>query len=442
MIQPPGIQTHVFFDTMIFLHCRPIREINLPKLLGVRSVILVIPRVTLHELDKHKNTHTSRNIRDRAAKSLKAIENCSNSESKELRPGVLLQLITARPSFDFKEHGLNLEWPDDQMMASVLAYKQEHPSDRVILISHDVGPKLTARQLGIETVELPDSYRIPPEEDPLVKENRLLKKKLTQLQNAQPNLILRLKEMLDGDEHYTFRLSQPAPIKVPDKNEVISKLRKSFPELHPPVSKIPPAQFITPMADQLLIPKEEFERYNREREQYFSEYENYLVSLETLRSQPSRTLELILEVRNIGSAPAEDVDVYVDFPDGFSLYTKDNIPVGSKEPEPPSQPRTAFQNLLSQQMRAALRPIPMPSLNATDMLMGDTFSLKKTSSYELREHFDRIKHGYLIPIRPLYLIFDSFETADSFNFRYEITAGNLPKAITGRMNVIVDKTNS
>lgn len=439
MNQPIGIQTHVFFDTMVFLHSRPIQEINLPKLLRVRSVILVIPRVTLHELDKHKNTHTSRNIRDRAAKSLKTIENCTTSESKELRPGVLLQLMTASPSLVFKEHGLNSDWPDDQMIASVLAYRQKHPSDRVILISHDVGPKLTARHLGIETAELPDSYRIPPEEDPLVKENKLLKNQLARLQNAQPKLILRLGEMPDTDEHYKFRLSRPPLTEIPDKEQVMSKLRKFFPEMHPPDSKTNPLQFIALRTDYLLIPREEFERYTRERDQYFSEYESYLVRLENFRSQPSRTLKLILEVRNIGSAPAEDVDVYVHFPDGFSLYTENEIPGGPKQPKEPVQPRTTFQ--LSRPNITDFLPIPMPSLKAP-MLKEDTFSLEKTSSYELREHSKRIKHGNIFPIRPLYLIFDSFDDARSFNFEYVITAGNLPERITGSLNIIVEKKES
>jgi rRNA-processing protein FCF1 len=442
MDKPIEIKTHVFIDTMVFLHCHPIQEIDLPKFLKTISVTLVIPRIILHELDKHKNTHPYRNIRDRAASRLKAIENCLTSESKELRSGVLLQVMTARPSLDFKEHGLSRDWPDDEMIASVLSYKQEHPSDRVVLISHDVGPRLTARHLGIETIELPESCRIPPEEDPLVKENRLLKNKLARLQSSQPDLIMRLKEMSDEDEHYAFRLSRPASSENTDKTRVISKLRESFPELHPPCSKTVPLDFIMPMGDLNSIPGEEYERYNRNREQYFSEYEIYLASLESFLSQPSRTLELILEVRNIGSAPAEDIDVYAYFPDGFSLYTKKEIPGQPKEPNPPLQPRTAMQKLFYRQIVTDLRPIPGPLFDAAHLLKKDTFSLKKTSSYELRDHIDRIKHGYLFSIKPLYLIFDSYENAHHFGFEYIITAGNGPEPIKGCINIIVEKENS
>ena len=63
----------------------------------------------------------------------------------------------------------------------------------------------------------------------------------------------------------------------------------------------------------------------------------------------------------------------------------------------------------------------------------------QTKSYELREHFDKIKHGYLMRIRPIFLIFDSFDEMTSFNFDYKIAVGNLPENINGQLNVIIRK---
>ena len=96
------------------------------------------------------------------------------------------------------------------------------------------------------------------------------------------------------------------------------------------------------------IPVSEYERYNRELEQYFSNYERYLDRLVDFATQPQRTLILHLEVRNIGGAPAEDVDVYVHFPNGFTLFAKDKVPGEPKEPKPPEKPLTSTQRMLSQ----------------------------------------------------------------------------------------------
>ena len=443
MNQSRESKTYVFFDAMVFLHCLSIHQMNIPELLGASTIALVVPRVTLQELDKHKNTHELRKIRDRASESLKMIKSCMESSTRELRSGVRLELV-ARPSRDFEQHGLNIDWPDDQLVANVLKFKMDHPFDRVVLISHDIGPQITATQLGIEAIEIPEKWRIPPEKDPLIKENKRLKNEILKIKNAQPRLILRLSEMQDDDEHIVFDIDRPSEIQVPDKEKIIAELRESYPEEHPPAhdgtssgTALKIGSFLAKPSSE-SIPVSEYERYNQELEQYFSNYEKYLDRLTDFGSQPDRTLSLSLEVRNIGGAPAEDVDVYVHFPDGFSLYTENGLPGEPKEPKPPKKPQTATQKALTQALKGFEKYQSMLSFQPS-FGPKETFSLKWTKSYELREHFARVKHGYLMKICPLFLIFDSFEVMSSFNFNYEITVGNLPDSITGELNVDIRK---
>lgn len=444
MNQSRESQTYVFFDTMVFLHCVPVQDMNVPEFLGVDSITLVVPRITIQEVDKHKNTHPSRKIRDRATDRLKTIQTCMASSKKELRSGVRLELVMARPSRDFEQHGLNMDWPDDELIANVLKYKMDHSTDRVLLISHDVGPKVTAMQLGIETTEIPKVWRIPPEDDPLVKENKRLKKEILKLKNAQPELILRLSGMQDDDDHILFEIGRPTETEIPDKAKIIAEHRKSYPELHPPVQKGVAPPKLSQIASLIAkpnsgsIPASEYKRYNQELERYFSDYKRYLDRLTYFRSQPARTLCLRLEVRNLGGAPATDVDVYVYFPDGFSLFTEDELPGEPKEPKPPKEPQTATQKILGQTLKGFEVPQFIPSFQPY-VGAKKTFSLKRTKSYELREHFDRIKHGYLMNIPPIFLIFDSFGGMTSFHFNYMITVGNLPENITGQLNVVIQK---
>lgn len=444
MNQSRKSQTYVFFDTMVFLHCVPVQDMNVPDLLGVDSITLVVPRITIQELDNHKNTHPYRKIRDRSTDRLKTILSCMDSSKRELRSGVRLEFAMARPSSDFEEYGLNMDWQDDELIANVLKYKIDHPTDRVLLISHDVGPKLTATQLGIETSEIPDAWRIPPEDDPLVKENKRLKKEILKLKNAQPELILRLSGMQNDDHHILFEPGRPTETEIPDKAKIIAELRKSYPELHPPVrkesapAKIPSLAGFMAKTNSGPIPAAEYERYNKELARYFSAYERYLDQLAGFCSQPARTLLLSLEVRNVGYAPAKDVDVYVYFPDGFSLYTKGELPKEPVEPKLPKEPQTATQRLLAHTLKAVEMPKFMPFSQAP-FGAKETFSLKRTGSYELREHFDMIKHGYLMKIQPIFLIFESLSKMTSFHFTYEMTAGNLPDKITGQLNVVIQR---
>ena len=65
----------IFIDTMIFLHYKAIDGIDLCCLLNVDELVIVIPRITLRELDKHKNIHASKKVRDRAKRIVSKLEN-------------------------------------------------------------------------------------------------------------------------------------------------------------------------------------------------------------------------------------------------------------------------------------------------------------------------------------------------------------------------------
>ena len=54
-------------------------------------------------------------------------------------------------------------------------------------------------------------------------------------------------------------------------------------------------------------------------------------------------------------------------------------------------------------------------------------------------HRDRLKHDFLYRCRPLYVAFDSFETAQSFSFTYNIHAANAPLPQSGALHVIIEK---
>ena len=68
-----------------------------------------------------------------------------------------------------------------------------------------------------------------------------------------------------------------------------------------------------------------------------------------------------------------------------------------------------------------------------------TFKLKRTNSYDLREHTSRIKHGNAFCVQPLQLIFDTYEKAKSFHCDYQLYVANLTEPIVGQLNFIVDR---
>ena len=227
--------TYLFLDTMVFLHYPPLEQIEFLALLPANEVTVVLPRITVQELDKHKDNHRSTRIRRRAQKRLSAIVEWLDS-SEEIRSGVHIQYFVPSHSFDYLHHGLDKTSNDDVLLASVLQFKSEHSSSEVLLVSQDTGPHLTARHLGIDARRLPDSLQLPREENPLERENRELRNKILKLQASSPELVLRFSE--SSKDHLDVRLRGIEVAEI-DEKEVLRQLQRSYPKQHPPGNLAP-----------------------------------------------------------------------------------------------------------------------------------------------------------------------------------------------------------
>lgn len=434
----------VFFDTMVYLHYRSVEEINLDEFLGPPPHTIIVPRISLRELDKHKNSHRLSRIRARAKKVLINIEQWASGEP--VRPGVAMEFMSAFPTLDFNSLGLNRDWADDILIASIFEYKKNHPGDsEAILITQDSGPRLTALQLGLKVFELPEKYKLPTEQDPLEAENQELHRTISSLQNAMPKLCISFGGSDLPEEHARFSLSQPPKPIGSEIEKKIEDLKAKFPKLHPSKSR-PPAQD-SPFAQlQAQLPSlsnftsilpEEYERYNREVDEYLCSFKSYLEeSWETLAAK-MRSIQFEIEIRNTGTAPAEDIDVYLHFPDGFELYTLDNLPENPKEPLPPRKPRTPSQQMSDNMRIVNNLNYAYPTMR--DFTLPSSFSIERTKSFDVRDQFDRIKHGDTVTLPHMVLTFDSFQSAKSFSCDYTIRPANLPFSIKGKLHFVIEK---
>ena len=76
----------------------------------------------------------------------------------------------------------------------------------------------------------------------------------------------------------------------------------------------------------LGLPPEEVDRYNSQLEDFFERYKRYVEADWKFRQYRSLTVGLELLVVNEGTAPADDLDVYLHFPDGFLLFEEQVMP--------------------------------------------------------------------------------------------------------------------
>lgn len=439
-------ERHIFLDTMIFLHYVSIEEIDFLSLLDADKITIVIPRITIRELDKAKNVHNQSRIRERAKKVLHKIEKWM-LPAEPIRSGITLLKYESLPSVPFEKYGLNPEWSDDFLLATIMQYKHENPNAEIYLISQDSGPRLTAQHLGIPALELPQEFKLPAIADPIELENIELRKKVSKLQSALPQMIVCFAGSEPPESHAKFML--PAPIKpIDDEIEAaLKEIKEKYPKRYPPAVKgsdthpnIAAALFA--LQPLMQTSPDEYDRYNSDVDEYLTLYDQYMKESWKIKEIRSRTIQFQLEVRNIGTAPADDVDFYFYFPDGFTMVTEEDLLPFPKKPKPPVEPRSQAQIFTESIDRLRHFPdisLPRPYLPKIDQ--PSTFHLRRTKSYELTDHTQRIKHGDYFLFPELYITFDSFETAASFSCDYTIRPANLPESLQGKLHFIIEKKN-
>jgi hypothetical protein len=245
------------------------------------------------------------------------------------------------------------------------------------------------------------------------------------------------------ESHAKFML--PAPIKPMDEEieAALKEIKEKYPKRYPTDAEgqnmvLKAALFsLQPL---MQISQEEYDRYNKDVDEYLSLTERYMRERWKIKERASRTIQFQIEIRNLGTAPADDIDMYFHFPDGFTLLTEETLPSRPKKPKPPVEPRTqaqVFTESIDYMRNFSGISIPRPYIPQIGQV--STFSLKRTKSYEITEHSKRIKHGDYFSLPELYLTFDSFEVAVSFSCEYTIRPANLPEPLQGKLNFVIKK---
>jgi predicted ribonuclease YlaK len=136
----------VFLDTNIYLHYQPFDQINWLNTLKASEVTIIIPPITICELNKHKELHPRLWVKKRAALVIKKLSSLFESESRtQIRDGVEMFLEDRDPAVDFDKWGLKHDIQDDNLMASIIASKDENPESKVVLVTSDAGLALMGK---------------------------------------------------------------------------------------------------------------------------------------------------------------------------------------------------------------------------------------------------------------------------------------------------------
>lgn len=399
--------------------------------MATREATVVIAPVVFRELNRHKDKPESRRLRERAATVLKWFDTFIDDPTPPLRESVSLLLLPADPTIDFGANRLSSELNDDWLLASILQFQNESPGKKTVLVTEDRGLKVKAIGQGLTVVRLPETLRLPDEPDEVEKRLRQTENELRRLQNAIPDLELAFE---DGDQH--TRVVVPPLVELTGQQvaEIVAKVKKDYPQK--PYGGAHAGMSVSPLATAFVSALDG--GYNSKLETFYSDYEKYINELVEFEDKKRRTFKLALRLSNTGKCPATNVHAFLHFPDGIAIYDEDSYEKTFVEPTEPEAPVEGYNariagvaNPLSFSM-PQLPTIPSPFANVTGWIV------KRSNRVDLSSEVKELTHGLEVGLDSFYVMFESRESVRSFQFDYELLAGNIPEKLPGTLHVIVE----
>lgn len=438
----------VFLDTNIFLHYEDFDRIDWLKVMKTEEVTIVISPVTIRELNKHKDAGSRARIKNRAGATLRKLYALfQTGNNARIQEGVEVRLEDRDPLIDFGAYQLSREVQDDHLIASMVMYQTQMPGADITLVTSDVGLTLMAKanRLRLNATKLDDGFKLPPEPDPDQQRIKSLEQELRALKLKLPQLSLAFE---DGNQHATFNLMRPRDTTQEEFEKKLDDIKQRHPKLdskpEQQMTSSGSASTIVKMLAELhknpffTVSHEDIIEYNAKLDEFYAIFAEYLQQEARFRNLEHRTIRLTIWIKNDGTAPGDDIDVFMHFPDGFLVVAEDDFPQAPQPPDPPSMPKTPMEKLSSFRTIANL-----PDLTGlSDVHLPPNISapnIKRSNSYDVDLHVTRLKHGFQEPFGTLYVTFESIESARSFHVDYKILAADLPHEQSGRLHVIINR---
>ncbi len=322
------------------------------------------------------------------------------------------------PNLDFEAHGLVRDLNDDWLVASAIQAKTHYSPVRVSLVTADFGLEVKA-SLHLNVFQMPEALRIPEELDSDEKKLLELQRRLTTIESASPILQVTFPNQKTFSPIELFHF-EPWPEER--KREELEKARAE----HPKIPLEVPAEDAP--FNLGFISHKDIEAYNHKVAGYHRKLGIFHEQLNNVAAWYNRTAKVKLLLRNVGGAPAEDIDVVVHFPDGTEIVKDDALPSLNK-PEPPPAFRNSILSMfepINLNMAALnLNSFPTPKLPRNAQLLD----IKKTKSYEAEFHVQRLKHQNDEELPSIYLHFP--KEPISFRAKFRLVAANVPDPVMG-----------
>jgi hypothetical protein len=179
-------------DVNLFLQCRSIKDLPWQNVSDSDHIIIYIGRTLQEEvvaLKSDGNQRRSRRARD-ANSFFKQLLRAPDGKIvlKESKPRVESMFMPKLDSQRVKLSVFDLSKADDRHVEEAAAFCSMNFGRKAAILTHDIGPILTAREVGIAYVEIPDDWLLEPDKDDKQKQIDDLTRQVKTLKKQYPDL--------------------------------------------------------------------------------------------------------------------------------------------------------------------------------------------------------------------------------------------------------------
>ena len=345
---------HLFPDTNLFVQCRPLHELDWSELGDFSEIHLIVCRPVQREIDNQKNRGNDR-VAQRARRTYplfrKIIIGETGYELVNDDPPVKIFIESSSLPDEELSNTLDYGKPDDEVVGCCSQYWRKNPCLDVRLLTHDTGPMMSAKTVGLPFIPINDDWLIPPEHNKSEREIARLESELSKLKRAEPAFqvgYLNEQGMEITSLECTYKVYEP--LNFSEISDLVEILEERFPiarefNRHGPKPYDPFRRYKLVPPTQASILKYESEDYPR----WLDACESFLQNLHEALQQ-RELLHFTFTAKNSGIQPAQDALVVVCAKGNFKIqppeYIDENEEGESESelylPEPPRAPRSKW----------------------------------------------------------------------------------------------------
>lgn len=336
----------VITDCNCFLQLRDLKDLRWGELFpGVRRVeIMVMPSVVT-ELDAKKVDNKDR-IRNRARAALKLLDEASEAEQMRLvlRDGPIVIAINLPeiPPTDWTRHArLDPTRPDDALVAQAIDLATDLPKT---LLSHDSGPRLTSRRLGLAAKNPPEAWLLGDPVDDDRKQLQKLQRENEQLKARYPNIVAGWGNADKPLERMTIERLIVPPLSGEAIMAAVARCRTKWPHAIGTM-RMGSGFFIGDDDTSGRFDQNDYHRYVDKWQQWANALPAFFEALSKRIAAATRFGSVDFWYENTGGATAEGLTVDLSISEGWQLFADQKAvdDIASYPVAVPEAPRTPFQ---------------------------------------------------------------------------------------------------